>query len=267
MYFSSVTGRRDADDFKMVFVTISQAWKGETGRCFLRQTGKRRRLPGANVKCKLPAAMPISLASVGTTFTEVPGARNKEDEFFDGLRSGHGQLGGQSGSYLKLTRDIFLLCREMMREDHWTILLAPLVALVPAGVAVNYLCDLYFVRRWGNRINPAAMGVGRTVPESPKLSVHKACSPRNAEVIAMTARKVVWQYIETRDFRVMRRVNRWRAPRWLRIWMIWSSRLGDGWVWYSIGITLLLFGGDLRFAAIRCQRLSRSGHRGTVFDL
>jgi undecaprenyl-diphosphatase len=31
--------------------------------------------------------------------------------------------------------------------------------------------------------------------------------------------------------------------------MIWASRLGDGWIWYSIGITLLLFGGDLRFVA------------------
>ena len=65
----------------------------------------------------------------------------------------------------------------------------------------------------------------------------------------MTARRLVWRYIETRDHRVMRRVNRWRAPRWLRVWMIWSSRLGNGWVWYSIGIVLLLFGGDVRYTA------------------
>ena len=32
----------------------------------------------------------------------------------------------------------------------------------------------------------------------------------------MTAKRMVWQFIETRDHRVMRRVNRWRAPRWLR---------------------------------------------------
>ena len=65
----------------------------------------------------------------------------------------------------------------------------------------------------------------------------------------MTAKRMVWQYIEARDHRVMRQVNRWRAPRWLRIWMIWSTRLGDGWIWYSIGITLLLLGGEFRFAA------------------
>jgi undecaprenyl-diphosphatase len=65
----------------------------------------------------------------------------------------------------------------------------------------------------------------------------------------MTARRMVWQFIEARDHRVMRRVNRWRAPRWLRVWMVWSTRLGDGWIWYTVGITLLLFGGDMRYIA------------------
>jgi undecaprenyl-diphosphatase len=31
--------------------------------------------------------------------------------------------------------------------------------------------------------------------------------------------------------------------------MVSATRLGDGWVWYSVGIALLLFGGDLRFIA------------------
>jgi undecaprenyl-diphosphatase len=65
----------------------------------------------------------------------------------------------------------------------------------------------------------------------------------------MTARRMVWQFIQARDYRVMRRVHRWRAPRWLRIWMIWATRLGDGWIWYSTGIALLLFGGANRFTA------------------
>src|SRR5208282_5101375 len=92
------------------------------------------------------------LASVGTTYTEVPGARNKE-EFFAGLRAGQARLCGESGGYWKLTRDILLLCGEMMRENRWTVLLAPLVALVPAGVAVDYFVDLSFIRRWGPSIN------------------------------------------------------------------------------------------------------------------
>jgi len=65
----------------------------------------------------------------------------------------------------------------------------------------------------------------------------------------MTARRAVWNFIEARDHKVMRRVNHWRAPRWLRVWMVLATRLGDGWIWYSVGIILLLFGGDLRFTA------------------
>jgi len=65
----------------------------------------------------------------------------------------------------------------------------------------------------------------------------------------MTTRRMVWQFIESRDHAVMRRVNRWRAPRWLRVWMVFSTRLGDGWIWYSIGIALLLLGGEYRFTA------------------
>ena len=65
----------------------------------------------------------------------------------------------------------------------------------------------------------------------------------------MTAKRAVWEFIQARDHQVMRHVHRWRAPRWLRVWMVFASRLGDGWIWYSVGIALLLFGGDLRFIA------------------
>jgi len=65
----------------------------------------------------------------------------------------------------------------------------------------------------------------------------------------MTARRAVWNFIEVRDHQVMRRLHHWRAPRWLRVWMVLATRLGDGWIWYSVGIALLLFGGDLRFTA------------------
>jgi undecaprenyl-diphosphatase len=65
----------------------------------------------------------------------------------------------------------------------------------------------------------------------------------------MTAKRAVWEFIQARDHQVMRRVHRWRAPRWLRVWMVFATRLGDGWIWYSVGIALLLFGGDLRFVA------------------
>lgn len=65
----------------------------------------------------------------------------------------------------------------------------------------------------------------------------------------MTVARVVWEQIQSSDYRLMRRVNRWRAPRWFRILMILATRMGDGWLWYFAGAALLLFGGSARFVA------------------
>jgi undecaprenyl-diphosphatase len=43
--------------------------------------------------------------------------------------------------------------------------------------------------------------------------------------------------------------------------MIASTKLGDGWIWYSVGIALLLFGGDMRFIAFAA---SASAEAATV---
>jgi undecaprenyl-diphosphatase len=66
----------------------------------------------------------------------------------------------------------------------------------------------------------------------------------------MTVAKAVWNQIQSNDHRLMRRVHRWRAPRWIRILMILMTRLGDGWLWYSLGLILVLYGGEHRFAAM-----------------
>jgi undecaprenyl-diphosphatase len=63
-------------------------------------------------------------------------------------------------------------------------------------------------------------------------------------------------YIAHRDHTLMRRVNRWRAPRWIRIWMLAATRGGDGWLWYAMGAAILLFGGERKFAAVGAAALS-----------
>lgn len=68
--------------------------------------------------------------------------------------------------------------------------------------------------------------------------------------VHMTVAKAVWDQIESNDHRLMRRVHRWRAPRWFRILMIVTTRMGDGWLWYTLGLILLLYGGDRRFLAL-----------------
>src|SRR5258708_15928763 len=144
---SAVTGRRNPDDFKR-FAGYFPGVEGRNGQMLASANRHASVFARRKRKVQVAGSDAHALASVGTTYTEVPSARNK-DEFFAGLRAGYGQLGGESGCFWKLIRDIYLLCFEMMREDRWTILLTPLLALVPAGVGINYFVDLDFGLRWG----------------------------------------------------------------------------------------------------------------------
>ncbi len=53
----------------------------------------------------------------------------------------------------------------------------------------------------------------------------------------------VLAYIDASDHRIMDRVWAWRPPRFVRLWMLWASRLGDGWLWAALALVLLA-GGD-----------------------
>jgi len=75
----------------------------------------------------------------------------------------------------------------------------------------------------------------------------------------MTVTRMVWTFIESRDLTVMRRVHRWRAPRWMRMWMLTATRMGDGWLWYSVGIVVLLFGGADRYTAFAASAVAEVG--------
>jgi undecaprenyl-diphosphatase len=66
----------------------------------------------------------------------------------------------------------------------------------------------------------------------------------------------VLTFIAHRDHNLMRRINRWPAPRWIRVWMICATRGGDGWLWYGMGLVILLFGGMERFAAVGAGALA-----------
>lgn len=72
----------------------------------------------------------------------------------------------------------------------------------------------------------------------------------------MAVARVLLGYIEQRDLRLMRRLHRWRAPRPIRILMLIMSRLGNGWLWYSLGIFILVCGGQNRYRAFFAGALS-----------
>jgi undecaprenyl-diphosphatase len=54
----------------------------------------------------------------------------------------------------------------------------------------------------------------------------------------------------------MVRVNHWHPPKWLRLWMLAATRCGDGGLWYALGLFVALYGGPLRFHALRAATLA-----------
>ena len=80
----------------------------------------------------------------------------------------------------------------------------------------------------------------------------------------MTRASAMLSYIDRRDHTLMRRVNRWHAPRWIRVWMVCATRGGDGWLWYAMGLMVLLTGGNQRFLAVGTAGLA-SGVGSAIF--
>jgi undecaprenyl-diphosphatase len=66
----------------------------------------------------------------------------------------------------------------------------------------------------------------------------------------------VLHWFTDRDHRLMRRVNRWMPPKWMRLWMVAATRGGDGWLWYAVGAAVLVAGGPQRFHAVLATLLA-----------
>jgi predicted metal-dependent phosphoesterase TrpH len=151
--FSDLTGRRDADDF-VWFEAYFQAM--ETRNSLLPPVANRcaQLFADASQKIGIGGSDAHTLVSAGTAFTEVSGARTKE-EFFAGLRAGRGTIGGELGSaggrWLKLTRDVLLVAAAMMREKPATAALAPVALLLPAAMLAQSLHANGFAWLWGKR--------------------------------------------------------------------------------------------------------------------
>ena len=93
--FSSLTGRRDREDFAW-FQEYFPAIETRNSHMLEATNGRAARLATQWDKIGIGGSDAHALPSVGTAFTEVPGARDKE-EFFAGLRNGVGRVCGESG--------------------------------------------------------------------------------------------------------------------------------------------------------------------------
>jgi hypothetical protein len=101
-------------------------------------------------KSKLGGSDAHALRSLGSVYTDVPGARNK-DEFLAGLRLGRGHVEGGSGNFGRLTRDVLQICASVMEERPAARLLSPLLLAVPLVTLINYVTEDLFARRWESR--------------------------------------------------------------------------------------------------------------------
>lgn len=148
--FSGLTGPRKLEDF-LWFEKYFPAVETRNSHMLEAANDHAARLARRWNKIAIGGSDAHALPSVGTAYTEVPGARDK-DEFFAGLRRGMGRVGGESGSFAKLTRDVFLIAGEMMREKCWTALMSPLAILIPVITYLNYCDESKFSRHWAAKV-------------------------------------------------------------------------------------------------------------------
>ncbi|MGC1607023.1 MAG: PHP-associated domain-containing protein, partial [Candidatus Acidiferrum sp.] len=116
--FSGLTGRRSEEDFCW-FASYVPAFESRNGQMWPEANESAARLATRLGKIAVGGSDSHTLAGVGRTYTEVPGARTA-DEFFGGLRAGQGQVHGVHGSYAKLTADVFRIVWSLWMEKPWT---------------------------------------------------------------------------------------------------------------------------------------------------
>ena len=147
--FSSLTGRRTEGDFD-VFATSFPAVEVLNGQMPEVANRYAEAFAARNRKATVAGSDAHTLASLGRTYTEVHGARDR-NQFMEGLRRGRGSACGDSGDYMKLTRAVCEIGFEMLRERRWTAVLSPLMAAIPLVTLAHLSLETVFAHKWGRR--------------------------------------------------------------------------------------------------------------------
>ena len=148
--FSGLTGRREEEDYRW-FASYFLAIEARNGQMTASANESAARLAARFGKIAIAGSDSHAMAGIGRTYSEVPGARTKDD-FFAGLRAGQGRVNGVHGSYLKLTADVFSIIGSLLCEKPWTAFLLPLAVLVPACTAGHWVNEMRFCRKWSGAL-------------------------------------------------------------------------------------------------------------------
>jgi len=151
--FSPLTGRRNEEDFRW-FVDSFPAFETLNGHMLPETNRHAARLARRTEKVALGGSDAHTTSAAAAAYTEVPGAANKE-EFLGGLRRGTCRVRGSSGSYAQTTLVALRVVWEVLREERWAAMLAPLAVLIPAFTYGNFAAEQIFARHWGRRIVPS----------------------------------------------------------------------------------------------------------------
>jgi predicted metal-dependent phosphoesterase TrpH len=148
--FSSLTGRRDAEDFDW-FASYVPAYEVRNGQMWKGANQQAQQMASKLGKAGVAGSDSHTLAGVAQTFTEVPGARTVE-EYFAGLRTGRGVIHGQDGSFLKITLDIFSFVGSVLKDRPAAAALLPMTIFIPAVTGFHWLNEIRFCRQWTSRL-------------------------------------------------------------------------------------------------------------------
>ena len=170
--FSGLTGRRHEDDFQWCASHIP-AYETRNGQMWPQANHEAQRLARRLGKMEIAGSDSHTIAGVGRTYTEVPGARNAE-EFLAGLRAGNGVVQGVHGSYAKITADVYRIVRSLLHAEPWTLPLMPLVAFVPGFTAAHWLNEILFCRKWSAKLNTEKKATRLLRPLGPTLESNLA---------------------------------------------------------------------------------------------
>jgi len=149
--FSGLTGARRAEDFDW-FASYVPAFEVRNGQMWAESNRSAQLLAQKLRKVAIAGSDSHTLSGIARTFTQVSGARTVE-EFFLGLRNGRGTVHGESGSYTKLTADIFRFAGCLLGEKTWAIALLPFTFLIPVITAGHWLNEIRFCKQWAPRLN------------------------------------------------------------------------------------------------------------------
>ena len=234
--FSALTGARELADLRLPLgrLPLIEALNGAMPEGH----NERARIVGREAgMAPVGGSDAHSLAHVARAFTTVPGARTKE-EFLAGLRTGLtvpsrplGQLrapdrrGRRASSPPATPRPSARSSRGA--PDAMRVAASLALAAVPASHPALH----------PRRLRARAALRGPALPRLPgglRLARPAVGAARDARRrLARGGRVSVLAYVLASDDRLSDRVLAWRPPRWVRVWMLTATRLGDGWLWLA----------------------------------